>query len=415
MDTFAVFRFLGLALVLGLLVGLQRERAENKLGGFRTFPLITVLGTLCTLLSQSFGGWIVGLGLVSLAVVIYTANQAQIRTGTSETGMTTEVAMLVMFSLGAYIPVGSSTVATVLGGGVAVLLHFKPQLHAIAGTIGDQDFRAIMQFVLITLVILPVLPNENMGPFMVLNPFKIWLMVVLIVGISLGGYVTYKMFGDRVGTVASGILGGMISSTATTVSYSRRTKEIPEVAGLAVMVILLANTILYARLLVLIGATSPDLLAIAAWPFVIVMGVFAILALFCWLKKGTTTTPSTEHGNPSELRSAIVFALMYALVLIGVAAGKKYFGNSGLLVVSLISGLTDMDAIALSLSQMVSDNKLSGETAWRLIMGASMANLIFKAGIAGFLGGKKLFGKVALTFGIGFAASTLVLWFWPDH
>src|SRR3989442_1630418 len=193
MDPSEVFYHLGISLGLGLLVGLQRERSDSRLAGFRTFPLITILGTVSSLLSLTFGGWIVALGLVALAGIIIAGNLAAQKTGEVDPGLTTEAAMLLMYCVGAYLPVGHAAVAVALGGGVAVLLHLKPQMHSLAVKIGDQDFTAIMQFVVITLVILPVLPNRTFGPYQVWNPHKIWLLVVLIVGISLAGYVVYKL------------------------------------------------------------------------------------------------------------------------------------------------------------------------------------------------------------------------------
>lgn len=160
MELAELFQRLGIALGLGLLVGLQRERAGSRLAGFRTFPLVTVLGALCALLGEDFGGWVVGLGLAALAIVIVVGNLPLLKTDEEPQGVTTEVAMLVMFLVGASVVAGHEAVAIAVGGTVAVLLHLKPQMHALAAKIGDRDFKAIMQFALISLVILPVLPNR---------------------------------------------------------------------------------------------------------------------------------------------------------------------------------------------------------------------------------------------------------------
>src|SRR5262245_17688762 len=192
MELPEVFQQLGLALGLGLLVGLQRERTDARLAGFRTFPLITLLGALCTLLAQEFNGWIIAVGMASLAAVIIIGNLPTVKSSQEPPGVTTEAAMLVMFAVGGCLIAGFTAVAIAVAGTVAVLLHLKPEMHALAAKIGENDFKAMMQFVLVTLVILPVLPNQYFGPYRVLNPFKIWLMVALIVGISLGGYVIYK-------------------------------------------------------------------------------------------------------------------------------------------------------------------------------------------------------------------------------
>ncbi len=405
---------LGIALGLGLLVGLQRQRTDARLAGIRTFPLVTVLGALCALLAPSLGGWVVAVAFGGLALVIVGGNLASLRAQEERPGVTSEVALLVMFAVGAYLMVGSTAIAIAIGGAVAVLLHLKPQMHTLAAKIGDRDFTAIMQFALISLVILPVLPNRYFGPFAVLNPFKIWLMVVLIVGISLGGYIVYKFLGARAGAWASGVLGGLISSTATTVSLARRSKQSPQTPGLAAFVIIVASAIVFVRLGILIGATAPQFVRVALVPLVV---MFAVLALLGWWNlrgRDEAAAAMPEQENPTELKPAIVFGLLYAVVLLAVAAAREYFGQSGLYAVAVLSGLTDMDAITLSVTQMVNTEQISAGTGWRLIVVASMANLAFKAGTVAVLGERRLFGRVAVSFGIAAAAGAALLAFWPE-
>lgn len=413
MDLLVVIKQLGISLGLGLLVGLQRERTNARIAGFRTFPLITLTGTLCALLAPSSGEWLVGLGFLAVAGLVMVANLPPMKPETTDPGLTSEAALLVMYCVGAYLVVGPLGVAMALGGGVAVLLHLKPEMHAMAGRIGDKDFKAIMQFVLITMVILPVLPNQSYGPFGVLNPFRIWLMVVLIVGIGLGGYVIYKQFGERTGTLLGAVLGGLISSTATTVSFSRLSKTSSQAAGLAAFAILMASAIVFARVLIEIGTVAPGFLPVAARPLSVMLVGLALLSLGLWFFIRRQPTHLVAQANPSELKPALIFGGLYALVVLAVAAAQEYFGTSGLYVVAAISGLTDMDAITLSVSQMVSDGKLAGSTGWRVILIGSMANLIFKAGIVGALGNRRLFGYTAFLFGLAVALGALLLAFWP--
>jgi uncharacterized membrane protein (DUF4010 family) len=329
-------------------------------------------------------------------------------------GITTEVAMLLMFGVGAFAMIDKPGLAAVVGGTVAMLLHLKPQMHSMARRLEDPDFKAIMQFVLITLVILPLLPNQAFGPYKVLNPYKIWLMVVLIVGISLGGYIVYKFFGEKAGTLAGGVLGGLISSTATTVSYSRRTKGAPEASHLAALVIMMASTIVFVRVLIIIGAAAPGLLPVAGPPIGVTFAAMLVIAVaYWWRSAGKERADLPQQGNPSELKAALVFAGMYALVLLAVAAAKEKFGSSGLYVVAVISGLTDMDAITLSLSDMSSREQLESGTAWRLMLVAAMANLVFKAGAVAFLGSRELLKRIAVLFGLSFAAGLATILLWP--
>jgi uncharacterized membrane protein (DUF4010 family) len=203
-------------------------------------------------------------GIIALAVIIYIGKIIEMSKGATDPGITTEVALLLMFTVGAYLVVGDRAAAIAIGGGAAVLLHFKGELHGIVARLGASDLRAVMQFALISLVILPVLPNRTYGPFAVLNPRNIWWMVVLIVGISLGGYIAYKFLGQRAGIVLGGIFGGMVSSTATTVSYSKRAAASPGAVGPAAIVITIASAVVFARMLLEIATVAPSLLPAAA-------------------------------------------------------------------------------------------------------------------------------------------------------
>lgn len=395
---FDIFSRLGLAIGLGLLVGLQRERAEARIAGFRTFPLVTLGGALCGLLAHDLGGWVVAGGLVALALVILSGDLSRLRGEEKRPGITTEVTLLVMFAVGVYLAHGIATVAIAICGAVVVLLYLKPQLHALAAKIGDDDFRAIIQFALITLVILPVLPNRTYGPFDVLNPFKLWLMVVLIVGLSLGGYVIYKLVGVRGGAWANGALGGIISSTATTVSVARRCREAPERRALASFVVIIASAVAFLRVALLIAAVDPELLRIALLPC---LAMSATLFLVGFANLGPEKAPfsfAPEHANPSELKPALLFVLLYAAVLLAGAAARDFFGPRGLYIVAGISGLAEMDAITLSVSQLVRRGEVGPEMGWRLVLLAANANLLFKAGVMGALGGRPAFGRVSVAF-----------------
>lgn len=422
MDVSGIFASLIIALGLGLLVGLQRERTKPRLGGIRTFGLITLSGALCALLALppvDLGGWVLGAGMLGLAAIIVAANRTSASGEKPHPGITTEVAMLAMFAVGAYVVVGPREVAVAIGAAVAILLHAKPVLHGIVAKLGDVDVRAIMQFALISLIILPVVPDRTFGPYAVLNPHNIWLMVVLVVGISLGGFIAYKFVGGGAGILLSGVLGGLISSTATSVSYARRTAASPAHTGAATAVIMIASTVVYVRLLVEIGLTAPGFLSTAAGPLGVLGGVSAILSLVCWLRVRRHGDGLPVQTNPTELKSALVFAGVYAVVLVGVAAAKQHFGQSGLYTVAAISGLTDMDAITLSVSRMVNESSTGdigsggASTAWRAIVIAAMSNTVFKATMVGVLGGKALGRRVALFFGVKLAAAAALLAFWP--
>lgn len=240
-----VVQKLALAAGLGLLVGFQREWTAPHVAGIRTFTLITVFGTVIGLFNSDAGGWLIGAGLIAVAAMIIVGNVIKFSDTQKEPGLTTQIAALLMYAVGIAIALGHMEFGIIVAGGTAVLLHWKKPLHSFIERFGEADVRAIIQLVLIALVILPILPNRSYGPYGVLNPFEMWLMVVLIVGISLGGYIGYVFFGAKAGTLLGGILGGLISSTATTVSYARRTRQSPELSTLAALVIMIASTIVF--------------------------------------------------------------------------------------------------------------------------------------------------------------------------
>jgi uncharacterized membrane protein (DUF4010 family) len=192
-DLTTAFQTLGVSLGLGLLVGMQRERVQAPLAGVRTFALISLFGTLTAMLSLTLGPWLVAAGVLGVAAMTAMGNAVNLKLTRPDPGITTEIAILLMYAIGAYLVLGHVQVAVVLAGGVAVLLHAKPEMHGFVKRLGETDMKAVMQFVLITLVILPILPDRPYGPFQVLNPREIWRMVVLVVAISLGGYVALKL------------------------------------------------------------------------------------------------------------------------------------------------------------------------------------------------------------------------------
>jgi len=407
------FLQLFVALGLGLLVGLQRERVDPAIAGIRTFALITVFGALAALLGRSFGGWIVAVGLLVAAALVLSGNLVRLSRGDAEPGQTTEFTAVIMYCVGALVVMAPLAVSVVLTGAVAFLLHAKEPLHRFVDRMGEQDVRAIMQLVLIALVILPILPDRPFGPYQVLNPYQIWWMVVLIVSLSLAGYVAFKLFGAHAGSALSGVLGGLISSTATTVSYARRTRETPESSRLAALVVVIASAVVFGRVLVEIAAVAPSYLIYMGPPIAVMLGVMIVVSLGAWLLGRDRNAEPPEPENPAELKSALVFGALYAGILLAVAFARDRFGAAGLYTVAAISGLTDMDAITLSTSRLVAGGGLEPSTGWRAILLAGLSNLVFKAGLVAALGSRGLFGRIALLFGLALAGGGVILWLWP--
>jgi uncharacterized membrane protein (DUF4010 family) len=455
-DLTVVAQKVAIALGLGLLVGLQRERVQSPLAGIRTFAIITVLGSVCALLGLTFGGWIVGLGALAVAAMLVVGNLVQGKAEEVEPGVTTEMAALLMYGVGAYLVVGHAAVAIAIGGGAALLLHWKVPMHEFVARIGETDLKAIMRFVLVALVIYPVLPDEGYGPYGVLNPQQIWLMVVLIVGIGLGGYVAYKLFGQRPGAVLAGLLGGLISSTATTVSYARRTRAGHDSTAAAALVIVVASAVAFARVLTEMAVvapstfwrTAPPLAVMLAWTGAVAAGTYFLTRpkkaeRRGWspglsrpsagqpaqagtpTNPGNPTTPHAEpdasgeesappaQANPAEMKPALIFAGLYALVLLGVAAARDYFGSGGLYAVAVGSGLHDLDAITLSTARFVERGQVEAGLGWRLILAASLANLVLKGAVVAVLGEHRLLKGIAAPFAVALLGGAALLLLWP--
>ena len=308
-TTLNLFGRLGISLVIGMLVGLQRQQTDAALAGMRTFALIAIAGTLAAFLDRHFsaGGWILAASYVAVGAIVVVSELRLGRDKSVDVGMTTAVAIVVVFAVGAYLAEGVLVVGVAIGVSVAALLLFKPELHSIARKLGDRDMRAIIQFAVLSCVILPVLPNENMGPLKVFNPFNIWLMVVLIVGISLAGYITYKFFGQSAGALIGGVLGGAISSTATSISYSKISRRTPSMTGVSTAVIVIASSVVFVRVLIELVVVAPGHFKKLGLPIVCMLAASIVAAVLAWLMFRGRSDELPEPTNPSEFKSALMF------------------------------------------------------------------------------------------------------------
>lgn len=411
------FSILGLALGLGLLVGIQRERSDSKIAGIRTFALITLTGALSGIIGRQYDNLLIIVGgLFAIALFMFSANLLKSKSNQIDTGQTTEVAALLMYLIGAYLVFGNKSIAVALGAVVALLLHLKERLSTLIERMEPKDMRAIMQFVAISLVVLPILPNKTYGPYNVLNPFNVWLMVTLIVGIGVTGYFIYKWLGSGIGTISNGILGGLVSSTASTATYARMSTGTRNMEWMAIFIILCASMVAFIRVIFEVAIVIPDKLGQIAPPLVAVTfftGVVCTL-IYYFKQRGKERQNIPDLENPAQLKSALVFGFLYALITLLVAIAKDRFGNSGLYIVSVISGLTDVDAITLSLSNQIKDGGLTTSSGWQLILLAALSNLVFKGGLAISIGSKKLRKLILTPFIIVLIFGVLVFFFWPE-
>jgi len=302
----------------------------------------------------------------------------------------------------------------VCGAVTAILLHLRDELHTWVERLTDRDVRAMMQFVVVSLIVLPVLPSETYGPYDVINPRQVWWMVVLIVGLNLAGYAAYRLMGERAGTILAGVLGGVVSSTATTVGYARLTKVQSGRDHVAVVVVWVASGVVFIRLFVEIAAVAPSLLPAAGPPMLLMLATFAVVAAVAW-RSGARSPKEMpiEPSNPTELKSAILFGVIYAVVLLLVAAAQDWAGGAGLYLAASVSGLTDVDALTLSTSRLVQTERLDAGIGWRLIMTAAVSNLCFKLVLAAFLGSRAFARRLASLAVVAIALGVGLVLFWP--
>lgn len=395
------------SLAVGLLVGVERERSPAAKAGLRTFGLVAMLGTLLALISErTASAWVLPAGFIAVAAIIISAYMDDDES--EDPGTTTQAALLLCFGLGAVIWYGFGTLAIMLAITMTILLHYKPELQSMTKSLSRRDLQSMLQFAVLSFIILPILPNRDYGPYDTLNPYQTWWMVVLISGVSLAGYVALRGVGQRYGSPLLGFLGGLVSSTATTLVYARYGKS-PALSGLAVVVILIANLVVLIRLCVVSSVVSPAILPhlvpVLASGFI----VGAAAAFYWWRSMSRMAElPMPEIRNPTEIKAALSFGALYALVLLAAAWLSDIAGSRGLYLLAFVSGLTDVDAISLSSLRLFEQGKLLADQAVMSITIAYLSNLAFKFGLLAFIGGKALarraavgMGAVAIGLGIG--------------
>ena len=402
------------ALMIGLVIGLERGwqlrglADGTRVAGLRTFALIGLLGGVTGQIAETMAAPVVAVGLAGLALLLALGYWRFGRSRQS-LGITTEVAALLTFLLGVLASAGQPLLAVAGGVVSAVLLGFKPRLHALVKQIDAPELRAILQLPLPSAVILPLLPNSGYGPWDVLNPRQLWLMVVLISAIGFVGHFAVRLVGAQRGVMLTGLFAGLASSTALTLTLSRAAREQPAFSRVFAAAVVLASTTMFPRLLVLVGAISPALLPRILMPVgvITVAGIIASLALALYAKQGRTPPSQAPMQKPFALATALRFALLLALVMVAAEALRRYAGDVGVYSVAFISGLTDVDAITLSILQMV-ERELAPNVAEQAILIAALANTTVKMGLAVVIARGRMGWLVGA--GLGLVIVTGLLW-----
>jgi uncharacterized membrane protein (DUF4010 family) len=404
-----VFR-LFIAVGLGALVGLEREKSESAgfFAGSRTFPLFALLGAL---LNAYFPQLLVP-GFVAIALIVAVAYAGKVAVE-GDVGTTTAVAALLVFVYGAMATRSSegTVLAVVLGIFTTSLLAAKPWMHDFADDIEDRELTDILKFLLVAPAVYLLIPDRELKAVFGLNLRFVWLMVVLVSGISLGAYLLRKYLGAERGIALSGVLGGMASSTATSMSLSGRARREKSLTTLYAFAISIASMAMFPRVLIEVAVVHPSLLVDIAVPVVSMTVVGTVLA-FVVFRGRDNEGIEIEASNPFRIRPAVVFGVVFALVLVFSREGARLFGESGVYVTAFFSGLADADAIAISLSRLAESGEVPASTATLGVVIGIVSNTLVKFGIAAVAGGRELGKKVGFvlvtTSAVGIVVALLV-------
>lgn len=390
MDIVTAWQF-GAALGLGMLIGLERERTRGEqfiFAGVRTFTLVALIGAASVYAGEQSGlVWIVAVVFVAVMALVVAAYV--ITAGKGDIGITTEISVLLTFLIGGLCAWGQVGIAGAVAVATMLLLAIKGWLHQLAERIEPSDVEATLKFAIITLIILPLVPNTNFGPagLEVINPYKTWLMVVLIAGLNFAGYILVKVVGREHGLGITGLLGGLVSSTAVTLGFAQRSRSEPGLVPVLALAILLAWTVMFFRVVVEVGVVNLTLAKDLA-PGMILMGAVSLgISFFLWRRGRSEEKAEVQAGhNPFELGEAIKFGALFAVVIFVASAAQVYFGNTGLYLAGALAGLTDVDAIALSMANLALQNPENAGPAARTVVIAVISNTMVKCGMAIWLG-----------------------------
>ena len=400
-----IFIRLGLALAIGLLLGLERgwqgreESEGDRIAGIRTFALTGLLGGV--------SGWLAGLTtpllpalvLLALAGLLSVTYWARLQDD-DDIGLTTEVALLLTFGLGAAASLGAMAPAAAVAVVAALLLSMKRRLHGWIRQIERLELEALFKLALLSVVVLPLLPDQGYGPGEVLNPQEIWWAVVIVAGLSFMGYVAIRLAGARIGILATGLFGGLASSTSTSLALSRLAKAQEALAAPAAAGIVVAGSVTFLRILILVAVFEPALVA----PLAVPMGLMAATGLAggAVIHLRADEMQSTEReiraiANPLELTTAFAFGAVLALVLLAIHYLEGWLGSAGVYAAAAMSGVTDVDALTISVSRLVGDDVAAWNGAVAIFI-AAVVNTVVKAGISIVAGGRNVGSSVIAVY-----------------
>ncbi|HEY0719791.1 MAG TPA: MgtC/SapB family protein [Gammaproteobacteria bacterium] len=384
------FERIAVAFAIGLLIGVERGWRERdfaegtRVAGVRTFALIALLGALWGLLVEELDTLLLGASFIAFSALVIVAHTLDVRRD-QDYGITTAVAALITFTLGVTAARGHLALASTVGITTAIMLSLKPLLHLWLKTLREQELSAAFKLLLISVVILPALPDTGYGPWQALNPREIWWFVVLISAIAFVGYFIIKLAGARIGVALTGLLGGLVSSTMVTLNFARLARQHPLTAPLLISGIVMAAGTMFPRILLEVTLVNPALLPLLAAPLLVMTLVcYGSIPLLLRRASHSAIDVRIPLSNPFELLPALKFAALLVAIMLIARGLETWLGNSGIYLLAAIAGTNDVDAITLTLARQ-SNNGLAPHVAASAIVMAAMVNTLVKAGLALYL------------------------------
>jgi uncharacterized membrane protein (DUF4010 family) len=411
-DQLPVLMRLGVALAIGLMTGLERGWEGRELAtaqrtaGLRTFAAIGLLGGVTAQVGGDNGAALIAALAIALGVVLAVGywRESEIERDVS---LTTSVTALVTYSLGALAGRGELLAASSSAVVLTMLLGFRPELHGLIRKIDREELLATFRLLLISLVMLPVLPDRGYGPWGALNPYHIWWMVVLVAAVSYVGYFATRLMGAERGILITGLFGGLASSTVVALSLARRAAQGLAVPNLLAAGATIASAIMWPRILLIVSAVDPALGRLLAWPLgaatvIAVAGALTLSRLSRNEEKALGAGGETlKTSNPLDLGTAIRFGLILTAIMVAARAASAWAGAAGLFLVAGISGLVDVDAISLSVATMSTRQIVTPAVALSAILLAAGVNTLLKPAMAWAIAGAPM--------GLRFLASSLAM------
>ena len=417
MNELEIATRIGIAALAGLAVGFEREWSGHASGpsarfaGIRTFALLGSVGGIAGWLAGT-EAWAVGVALLlATGGLVVAAYLAATRRAPDDLDGTTEVSALAVLGVG--LLAGRGLLA--LAGGAAAAIVFalgeKDRFRRFIASVDEAEKRAALHFAVLALVVLPLLPEGPYGPFGAIRPRMIWTVVVILSGINFAGYLARRAWGSAKGTLLTGALGGLVSSTAVTLAFARRSREEPDDEVALAAGTVAASTVLLPRVIAVTAVLNPSFMPNAArWLAPMFAGTLAVcLAVAWWSRERETREPPADTTNPLQLGTALKMALAFQAVLIALEYARDRFGEIGVLGGAALAGLTDMDALTMSMSRLAAAGEPRDIAAAALLIGV-LANTALKAGLATALGGRRYRWWVGLSFLI-MGAIGLASWF----